>query len=330
MNAPPYMNAARVVAPGRLQVDELPTPAPSGEELLVRVLRASICGSDVHRVFGGFDPDEFPSGAGWPGHEGIGTVIAGRNSEVRPGDTVLLLPGAVTNGTYAEYMLISPESLIPAGAGLSVERALMAQQLGTTIFALKRFWQGPPDETAVLLGAGSAGLYFLQLVRGLGFRRIVISDVDPNRLEAARDLGADVVIDASSESVVDAVLELTGGAGADFAIEAAGRRATRDQAVELTRKFGTVGCFGHAESMGEDAFVFEPAWRKCLDVRFAVGAMFEPGLVSFREALRAIQDERIRIDHLTGRVYPLDQMPRAMSAARDRDAIKVHIAISGD
>jgi L-iditol 2-dehydrogenase len=322
------MTAARVTAPGRVGVDELPTPSPAGDELLVRVLRASICGSDVHRVFGGFDPDEFPSGPGWPGHEGVGTVVAGRSPECGPDDRVLLLPGAVKNGTYAEYMVISPLELIPADGPMPVERTLMAQQLGTTIFALKRFWGGPPGGTAAVLGAGSAGLFFLQLLRILGFARTVVSDVEPARLAAARELGADLVVDARRDSVVEAVLELTGGAGADLAVEAAGRRATRDQAIELTRKFGRVGCFGHAEHVGEDAFAFEPAWRRCLDVRFAVGAMFEPGLTSFREALRAIEEGRVRIDHLVGREFPLSEMPRALAAARDLQAIKVHIAIA--
>jgi L-iditol 2-dehydrogenase len=329
LTAAPYMKAGRLIQPGLLRVDELPTPEPAGGELLVKVLRASICGSDVHRVYGGFH-DALPSGPGWPGHEGVGRVVAGSNGECGPGDLVLLLPGAVDNGTYAEYMVSSPQEVIPLPAGLPVPSALMAQQLGTVVFALKRFWTGAPEDTAVILGAGSAGLYFLQLVKTLGFKQTVIADVVPSRLEAARDLGAEVVVDANREKVVDVVADLTAGAGADFAIEAAGRKVTRTQAVDLVRKFGRVGCFGHAEALDEDAFPFEPAWRKCLEVRFAVGAMFEPGLLSFREAVRQIQSGSVRIDHLEGREFMLQELPRAMNAARDREAIKIHVAIAQD
>jgi L-iditol 2-dehydrogenase len=321
------MRAGRLIQPGLLRVDELPTPNPARGELLVKVLRASICGSDVHRVYDGFHLD-LPSGPGWPGHEGVGRVVAGSNTECGPGDLVLLLPGAVENGTYAEYMLSSPVEVLPLPAGLPVPQSLMAQQLGTVVFAMKRFWTGAPDHTAVILGAGSAGLYFLQLIKALGFKRTVVADLERSRLEAATDLGADVVVDASRESVVEVVAELTGGAGADFAIEAAGRQVTRAQAVNVVRKFGRVGCFGHAEKIDEDAFPFEPAWRNCLEVRFAVGAMFEPGLQSFREAVRLIESGSVRIDLVEGSEFKLDDLPRAMAAARDRESIKIHIAVA--
>jgi threonine dehydrogenase-like Zn-dependent dehydrogenase len=156
---------------------------------------------------------------------------------------------------------------------------------------------------------------------------VIVADLSPQRLEAARALGADVVIDATREDAVEVVGCVTGGAGADFAIEAAGRQSTRAQAIELVRKFGRVGCFGHAEKLGEAAFPFETAWRQCLDVRFAVGAMFEPGLISFREAVRLIESGEIRVDHLAGHEYPLLELDRAIAAARDREAIKIHIAI---
>jgi L-iditol 2-dehydrogenase len=321
------MRAGRLISEGVLRVDELPTPTAADGQLLVKVLRASICGSDVHRVFDGFHL-ELPSGAGWPGHEGVGEVIAGGNAECGPGDRVLLVPGAVDNGTYAEYMLSSPLEVVPLPSKMAVRGALMAQQLGTVIYALKRFWSEPPQDTAVILGAGSAGLYFLQLLSGLGFRRTVVADLETERLAAARALGAGVVVDARHDNVVEAVAELTGGAGADLVIECAGRHVTRTQAVELVRKFGRVGCFGHAETLGEEAFPFEPAWRSCLDVRFAVGAMFEPGLLSFREALRKIESGEVRVDYLAGREYPLAELPAAMDAARAREAIKVHIAIA--
>jgi L-iditol 2-dehydrogenase len=321
------MLAGRMIEPGVLRVDELPTPSPAEGELLVEVVRASICGSDVHRVYDGFHLD-LPSGPGWPGHEGVGRVVAGTNGECTPGDHVLLVPGAVENGTYAQYMVSSPSELFPVPTTMPVQKALMAQQLGTAIFALKHFWDEPPAGTAVILGAGSAGLYFLQLVRRLGFSQVVVADLEPQRLDAARALGADLVIDATREDAVEVIARVTGGAGADFAIEAAGRQSTRAQAIELVRKFGRVGCFGHAEKVGEAAFPFETAWRSCLDIRFAVGAMFEPGLLSFREAVRLIESGEILVDHLAGREYPLVELDRAMAAARDREAIKIHVAVA--
>lgn len=102
MSGPPRtMLAGRMIEPGVVRVDELPTPAPGDGELLVKVLRASICGSDVHRIYDGFHL-KLPSGPGWPGHEGVGRVVSGANGECGPGDLVLFVPGAVENGTYAQ------------------------------------------------------------------------------------------------------------------------------------------------------------------------------------------------------------------------------------
>jgi L-iditol 2-dehydrogenase len=323
------MLAARVLAPGRVAVEETAIPEPSHGQLLVRVLRASICGSDVHRVYGGFDVDMLPAGPGWPGHEGIGIVERGHNDELGPGDLALLLPGAVDNGTYAEWMVISAAEVIRADSARPVEESLMAQQLGTTIFALKRFWPEPGAGTAAVIGAGSAGLYFVQLLRRHGFDRVIVAEPDARRREAASALGADLVVDGRPTALTDAIADLTAGAGVDLAVEAAGTRAARDRAIEITRKFGRVGFFGHAERPGEDAFGFEPAWVKCLDVRFAVGAMFEPGLASFREAQRLLAAGEVRIDHLGGHEYSLREAPRALAAARDRESIKIHFAIAG-
>src|SRR5258708_3463680 len=80
------------------------------------------------------------------------------------------------------------------------EALLMAQQLGTVIFALARFWSGPPGETATVIGAGSAGLHFAQLLRRAGFAHVVVADLHAHRLEAARAIGADVTVLAPRES----------------------------------------------------------------------------------------------------------------------------------
>jgi L-iditol 2-dehydrogenase len=318
--------ALRVLAPGELVVEDTPLPVPAGDELLVRVLRASICGSDLHRVYGAVYPQMLPGGPGWPGHEGIGIVEAGQTAELKPGDLALLLPGAVTNGTYAEWMTISPEEIIPVDPSRPVAESLMAQQLGTVVFALKNIWPEPGSGTAAVLGGGSAGLYFLQLLRRKGFAKLVVADPNPERREAARRLGANVVVDGTREALDAAVADLT-SEGVDLAVEAAGSRAARDRAIEITRKFGRVGCYGQAEKPGEDSFIHEEAWRKCLQVRYSVGAMFEPGLDSFRQALRLIAAGEVSVDHLAGREYPLRDTPRAFAAAHDRLAIKVHITI---
>jgi L-iditol 2-dehydrogenase len=150
------MRAAQLVAPGRLDVGEFPVPEPAPGQVLVRTIRASICGSDTHVVFDGFEPDELPGRPGYPGHEGVGEVVASLSAELRPGDLVLTVPVPAESGCFAEYQAIDERSVIKLPADGDPVRLLMAQQLGTTILAMRRFWSGRGAAAATLIGAGSA------------------------------------------------------------------------------------------------------------------------------------------------------------------------------
>jgi L-iditol 2-dehydrogenase len=322
------MRAAQLVAPGRLEVGEFPVPEPAAGQVLVRTIRASICGSDTHVVFDGFEPVELPSRPGYPGHEGVGEVVAGGAPDLQPGDLVLTVPVPTHSGCFAEYQAIDVGSVIKLPADGDPVRLLMAQQLGTTILAMRRFWSGPGAAAATLIGAGSAGLFFLQQLRRLGFGTIVVSDLEPARLEIARELGASVCVDARSASVVEATMDLTGGEGADLVIEAAGYDVCRAQAVASARIGGRVGCFGFPERKGEAPFPVEQAFRRSVAVQWSIGAQTEPGLRSFREAVAAIGAGQIEVDYCSGPAFPVEAVPEAMAQAheRGRGAVKMSIA----
>src|SRR5215472_5355661 len=250
------MRAARLVRPGRVEVDTFPVPEPGDGEVLVRMRRASICGSDVHVVFDGFEPDELPAAPGYPGHEGVGEVVDSRSDAFAAGDHVLTVPVPTQAGCFAEFQVVDETSLVRLPPEADTARLLMAQQLGTTIYALRRFWPIPGAEpgVATLIGAGSAGLFFLQQLLSAGWETIVAADREPARLEIARELGATTCVRAPEESVVEATMDLTGGEGADLVIEAAGYDACRAQAVEAVRYRGRVGLFGFPERKGESPF----------------------------------------------------------------------------
>jgi L-iditol 2-dehydrogenase len=324
------MRAARLVAPGRVEVDVVDVPEPQPGWSLVRMHAASICGSDVHVVFDGFHPEELPSRPGYPGHEGVGEVVASPSGEHRAGELVLTVPVPSEAGCLAEYQVVADRSLIPLPAGGDRARLLLAQQLGTTIYAFRRFWSGPGGRVATVLGAGSAGLFFLQQVRQAGFEQIVVSDREPGRLEVARELGATVTVLAPAESPVEATLDLSGGAGADLVIEAAGYDVCRAQAVEAVRVSGRIGLFGFPERKGLAPFPTEAAFRKTPSVEWSSGTQMEPGLRSFREALEAIHSGRIEVDYCLSPRFPLDRAPEALQLARERGrgAVKVGVDLA--
>ncbi|HKA49494.1 MAG TPA: alcohol dehydrogenase catalytic domain-containing protein [Candidatus Dormibacteraeota bacterium] len=105
------MRAARLVAPGHLEVARVPIPEPGSRQALIRMRRASICGSDVHVVFDGFEPDQLPAAPGYPGHEGVGEVVDTRSDAFAAGDRVLTVPVPARAGCFAEFQVVDETSL---------------------------------------------------------------------------------------------------------------------------------------------------------------------------------------------------------------------------
>lgn len=318
------MRAGRVMVPGRVEVDEFPVPAPGPGEVLLRTLGASICGSDVKAVFGRLR-EGFPLPPGAPGHESVGEVLESRSDRFAPGDVVLAAPVPAFSGAFADRQVVPEASLVPLRAGADVDAAMMGQQLGTVVFALKRFWPGPAGETAVVIGAGSAGLHFTQLLRRAGFGRVVVADEHAHRLEAARALGAAVTVLAPGESVVDAAMDLTGGHGADLVVEAAGRDATRVQALRAVAEGGRVGYFGLPEGMGDMPFPYGELFRRHPTIEISVGAQLEPGLASFREAVALIASGEVDVSRLITHRFGIERLPEGLELARDGAGLKVAI-----
>lgn len=326
------MRAGYLAAPGRIELDDFPVPEPGAGEVLVRMRRASICGSDLHMAFYGFHREDALGRAGYPGHEGIGEVVVSRSASVPVGQQVLTVPAGDFGGCFAEYQVVDDQHLVPLPSG-DERKLLLAQQLGTTIFAMRKFWPTGTDgagKTAAVLGMGSAGLFFLQLLRRLGFDQVVVSDLVKGRLKVAETLGADVAVHAPDESVAEAIADVTGGRGAELIVEAAGFDALRTAAIEAVADHGTVGCFGFPERAGDAPYPSYTAFRKAVTIAWVSGTQSEPGLVSFREALAGINDGSYQVDYCTGPDYPLEQLPEAMALAYEAGggAIKLGIDIA--
>lgn len=324
------MNAAVLVAPERIEVDEFDVPEAAPGQVLVRMHAASICGSDLHVVFDGFHRGRTGL-PGFPGHEGVGEVVESAADGIAPGRLVLTVPASPAwNRCFSQYQAMDPRYIVPLPEGGDTSRLLLAQQLGTTIYALRKFWQGEAGGSATVVGAGSAGLFFVQQLKTLGFERIIVSDLEKERLEMARELGADVVVHAPAESVVEATMDETDGAGAELVIEAAGYDDCRAQCMDAVRPRGRIGFFGYPQIQGPAPFPMETAFRKAPSVEFFSGTQHEPGLRSFRDAVQAIHDGSINVDYCLQPRFPLARTDEAFATAHERrgGAIKVGIEIA--
>lgn len=330
------MRAAFVPEPNRVEVGDFPVPVASADgELVVRMIRASVCGSDVHVVFHGFHHEEKLGAPGYPGHEGIGEVVESRSSRIPVGTMVLTVPPGYLGGCFAEYQLLTDAYVVPVPADGDLPRLLLAQQYGTTLHAMRAFLPGvaagAARGTVAIYGAGSAGLFFLQQAARLGYERILISDLNRERLEIAERLGATRVVHAPHEALVDAVLADTGGVGANLVIEAVGLDALRAEAIGAVAVGGTAGFFGFPERYGLVGFPMFEAFRKVVRIQWSGLAQFEPDLVAFHDAVQHIADGSIDVDHCLGTAYSLEDVPAALAASRDRSsgAVKIAIDIAG-
>ncbi|MGH8987560.1 MAG: zinc-binding dehydrogenase [Acidimicrobiales bacterium] len=325
------MRAAQMTGPGRFEVVDAPDPVPAPGEVLVRSHAASICGSDLHQVFEGTYEGAFPAPAGYPGHEGVGRVVASRSGRFTAGDAVLTVPLPRRGGCYAELQCVGEDFLVPLPEGGDLDRLLMAQQLGTAVYAFRRYWpDGTPATglTAAILGAGSAGLFLLQLARRAGFSRTMVADRDKERLEVAGGLGADVLVDMATQPFPEVVMAATGGVGADLVIEAAGPDRCRTACVEAVRQGGRLGFFGLPEHPGLVPFPLAAAFGKGATIEMVAGAQAEPGLRAFRDSIGLIASGAIDVDHLLEPRFPLERVQEAMEAARDHAGVKVTVTIA--
>ena len=314
------MRAAVITAPGRVEIADRPRPQPGPGDLLVRTIVASICASDFHSLFpvtGAAGLAREPSDV--LGHEAVGVVEESRDPRFEPGDLVLATPPVPIGRTFADYQCIPARYALPLPAGHDPADLVMAQQLGTAVYALKDFMPGALPSSAAIIGLGPAGLNFVQLLAHRGVGTLIGADPCAWRLDAARELGATDVIDPQETDTVAAIAGLTGGHGADLVVEAAGLNHTRRQAMLAVTLRGRVGLFGLPEAGAPDmSMPFGRLFRQRASIYTTFDAQNEPGLASFAEARDLIIAGAVKPRVLISHRYPLDRIAEAFDAARHR------------
>src|SRR6185437_9104883 len=157
-------------------------PSAADGEILVRTACASVCGSDLHAVFGGAPAQ--PAAPGYPGHESVGEVVESRCPGFEPGDYVLTVPFAIDGRCLAEFQALPGTACIrlptaSATTGVPLSQLLMAQQLGTVIYALGCHPLDVVGKDVAVIGQGSAGAFFTFMLKRFGAARVLVSDKSP-------------------------------------------------------------------------------------------------------------------------------------------------------
>jgi threonine dehydrogenase-like Zn-dependent dehydrogenase len=237
----------------------------------------------------------------------------------------------------AEYQALPGSFCVRLSDKAPLSHLLMAQQLGTVIYALRRHPLDLIGQDVAVIGQGSAGAFFTFLLKRAGARSVLVSDKSPARLAYSRHLGADLTVlanpgladgpDADGAEFRAAVLEATGGRGAGLVVEAVGSRETFPLSVELAADSATVLWFGLPEGAGAYPFSFPEFFVRRLTAYAISGTQGEPGLESFRYAVQLIADGAIDVAPLLSHMLPIDRVEEAFHMAHDRTegALKVSI-----
>ena len=322
------MRAVQVVAPGQIEYVEAPTPAVKPGFALIRTMLLSLCGSDLH-VLHHLPPDKYPLPPGTTGHEMIGVVEAmdAPACDVKVGDVALTL--APSSQAMAELFLAPVEHVLALPDGPPLEHLLMAQQLGTVIYACKRL-PNVAGKDAVVIGQGSAGLFFDAMLRRMGAERVIGLDVKEARVAAGLELGATHTVNVLDIDALQMVEEITEGRLADLVVEAAGEVETINLTAHLAKVGGQLLYFGlaRANSFNFDFWTF---FRKYCHTTTSGESTFEPGARSFRMALKLIAQGDIDVSTLLTHRFPFERVEEAYELARTRDddAIKAVIEMPG-
>ena len=321
------MRILQVVAPGKAVFGEAPAPALKPGHALVRTLLLSICGSDVNLLFDA-PPEQYPLAVGTTGHEMIGVVEAvdGPGSAVKAGDIALTLAPGHT--AMSELFVAPVENVLVLPGGRPLEHFLMGQQMGTVIFACKRL-PNIIGKDAVVVGQGSAGLFFDSMLRRLGAERVIGLDVKEARVAAGLELGATHTFNNGHTEPLEMVKEITEGRLADVVIEAGGTAESINLTPRLVKVGGHLLLFGHCAR--DLVFDYAALVGKLCHTTSSGGTALEPGRKSFRMALDLIAAGEIDVSPLLTHRFPFERVLEAYELARTRDdgAIKIVIEMPG-
>jgi succinate semialdehyde reductase (NADPH) len=212
-------------------------------------------------------------------------------------------------GGLAEMAVIPSRALAPIADGLStVDAAIFGCALMTSYGALTHVAQLAAGETVAVLGAGGVGGGIIQVARALGAGRIIAVDVAADKLELARELGADETVNAEATNAVEAVRELTKGDGADVVLEAIGRPETFRQATEMVTDGGRCVMVGIAPVGLVAEVEITRLVRRKLQILGSFGGRPREDLTALMSL--AVQG-RLKIDKAIGRRFALAEVDDA-------------------
>ena len=339
------MRQAVMHRPGAIEFHDVAMPDLDDHDVLVRVERIGVCGSDVH-VFHGLHP--YTSYPVVQGHEVGGTIsqVGGAVSGLAVGDVVTFLPQIVCGSCYPcrhgmhhicdhlkvmgfqapgaaqEYFAVPGESIVKLPPGASADEAAMIEPIAVAVHALKR-GGGARGKKVLVLGGGPIGNLTAQVARATGAESVMLTDIDPFRRQKASECGVAPVVNPADTDLEHALDHHFGPDRADLILECVGVEATMSQAISVARKGSTIVVVG--VFAGKPAVDFGLVQDRELDV---VGSLMYQR-PDFETAVRLLAEERLALKPLITHHYPFETYLDAYQhIVSGHDTMKVMIDVS--
>ena len=320
------MKALMLTEPSKLVYQEVPVPEYAEDEVLVKIKAVAICGSDVH----GYDGS---SGRRRPpvimGHEAAGVIekVGPRVKKYKVGDRVTFdstvycgeceycrqgLINLCSNrtilgvscadyrrhGCMAEYCNIPERILYKLPDDVSFEKASLVEPLSIGFHAVS-ITPIMVGDTALVIGAGTIGQMVIKTLKNSNAARIIVSDLDETKLQAAYESGATHCFGKGAD-IVKEVMALTNGVGADVSFEAVGVPPTIANAIAATKKNGNLTLIGNVTP--QVPIPLQDVIGKQLTIRGSAASCGE-----YPRCLEAIADGRVNLDNIISRVAPMEE-----------------------
>lgn len=327
------MKAIKLYAPGDIRLVDIEKPSPGPGEVLVQVKAVGVCASDVHYYHEGRIGDAVVTEPIIMGHE-FGGVIAELGPGVtglQVGDRVAVEPaipcgacelcraGEINicrdikfcgtppyDGSLREYIAWPAELCVPVPETMSMPEVAMLEPLAVGVYGVDMA-EPIQGKSVAILGAGAIGLSLLQAAKAAGCGRVTVTDLIPERLEIARKLGADIVLDANDPEVVQNVVG--DSMGVDVVFEAAGENDAVCQATEMVRPGGMVivGGIPQEDRMCVTASLIR---RKGLTIK-----MIRRSRDTLHRSIDLVRQGKVDLSPYATHVFPAEQVVDAFELA---------------
>ena len=321
------MRQQLMTQPKQITFRTVPVPKPGPDQVLVKIKKLGICGSDIHVYHGTHPYTSYPV---TQGHEVSGQIVRlgehVRDLEIGQAVTIepqvfcgrcypclhgkydlcenLKVMGFQTTGTASEYFAVDASKVTPLPRGMTYSQGAMLEPLAVTVHAAKRF----PDlqgARAVVLGCGPIGILLVQSLKALGAAKVLATDISDTRLALAKELGADVTVNTAKEDYAAALLEAFCPDKADVIYECAGSDITMDQAIQNARKGSTiilVAVFGKRANVD---------LAKLNDSELDLNTSMMYRHEDFVDAIRMVQEGKVRLEPLQSACFAFEDYGKA-------------------